>query len=517
MFIIKMDNLISNKMQQFTHLLQGKNHFKFKQHQYDGVEWCLKNELRSNTTIHGGFIADEMGLGKTIMMIGTMFSNFVKRTLIVVPPSLIQQWYREIFKATGHKALLYYGVDKKQIDLSRLSEARIVITTYHALIPKQSLVQMLVWGRVIFDEAHHLRNSKTSCFINATKIKARIRWLVSGTPVQNKRKDFYNLCNVIGIHFNRTKTDKQLQELQAIIQSQFMLRRTKEQIGIQLPPINIIKQQIQWSNSLEYGLSKKLHTFIKGLTKRHMKANIILCKRMEPKENENEEKDENEENEEKGKNQNIGNTNSFALMLRARQCCILPNLMRDIIEYNIKQGILTQDYLLALNYSSKVDALIALMLERKHNGKGKIVFCHFRNEIDIISNRLETGGMKKVIRYDGRNSGGKQLSRIAEPADALIIQIQTGCEGLNLQEHFSEVYFVSPNWNPCVEDQAIARCHRIGQSKQVDIFKFEMDGFLNIDTINKPEQTEDKTITMDNYISYTQDCKRKIIKEIIEK
>ena len=54
------------------------------------------------------------------------------------------------------------------------------------------------------------------------------------------------------------------------------------------------------------------------------------------------------------------------------------------------------------------------------------------------------------------------------------MQIQTGCEGLNLQDNFSEIYFTSPHWNPCVEDQAIARCHRIGQKKTVYVFKFEM-------------------------------------------
>ena len=60
----------------------------------------------------------------------------------------------------------------------------------------------------------------------------------------------------------------------------------------------------------------------------------------------------------------------------------------------------------------------------------------------------------------------------------LLLQIQTGCEGLNLQEHYNEIYFVSPHWNPAIEDQAVARCHRIGQKKQVDVFRFEMEAFF---------------------------------------
>ena len=90
--------------------------------------------------------------------------------------------------------------------------------------------------------------------------------------------------------------------------------------------------------------------------------------------------------------------------------------------------------------------------------------------------------------------------------DVLILQIQTGCEGLNLQENYSEIYFVSPHWNPAVEEQAIARCHRIGQKKEVVVNRFEMSGFVG-------QKLETKTV--DNYVGSVQDCKRKIVSEII--
>ena len=101
---------LDNKLEMFGKYLDrtGLDH---KLYQFEGVRWILNNELRPEPTcnVRGGFIADEMGLGKTIMMIGTMLCNFVEKTLIVVPPVLIDQWYAQIYRTTGHKALVYHG------------------------------------------------------------------------------------------------------------------------------------------------------------------------------------------------------------------------------------------------------------------------------------------------------------------------------------------------------------------------------------------------------------------------
>jgi SNF2 family DNA or RNA helicase len=184
----------------------------------------------------------------------------------------------------------------------------------------------------------------------------------------------------------------------------------------------------------------------------------------------------------------------------------MPELMRKNMEQWSNLGWIHAESLEALSYSSKLDAVIKLMLERKDNGKGKIVFCHFQSEIDSIAQRLLDGGMLKVVTYDGRNSGGHNLATLAEPADALVIQIQTGCEGLNLQHNFSEIYFVSPHWNPCVEDQAIARCHRIGQTKPVYVQRFEMNSF---------EKEDVSTKSIDKYVNDVQEGKRIVASEIL--
>lgn len=87
---------------------------------------------------------------------------------------------------------------------------------------------------------------------------------------------------------------------------------------------------------------------------------------------------------------------------------------------------------------------------------------------------VDRGGLGSVVILDGRVSAKQRSHILTEKNDVMIVQINTGCEGLNLQEHYSEVYFVSPHWNPSVEDQAVARCHRFGQLKCVNVHRFHM-------------------------------------------
>ena len=85
------DNVIKDKMTKFNVLL-GRANFSAKEYQQEGIEWCLRKELSTQGKVKGGIVADEMGLGKTMTLIGLMFVNFKRRTLIVVPPVLLDQW-----------------------------------------------------------------------------------------------------------------------------------------------------------------------------------------------------------------------------------------------------------------------------------------------------------------------------------------------------------------------------------------------------------------------------------------
>ena len=180
--------------------------------------------------------------------------------------------------------------------------------------------------------------------------------------------------------------------------------------------------------------------------------------------------------------------------------------MKSKIKSIIDSGSMVKDANVSiydiLSHSSKLNAVVRKILERKDNAKPKLVFCHYRGEIDALKSKLEKGGLR-VETFDGRTESARRAHIITGSCDVLILQIQTGCEGLNLQ-HFSEVYFVSPHWNPAVEDQAVARCHRIGQKLDVHVFRFKMKSF----------DEENTTVSIDAYIEGVQDTKRGFAKII---
>ena len=459
-----------------------------KQYQYDGVQWMLNNELRADPVagVRGGFIADEMGLGKTIMMIGTMLCNFRARTLIVVPPVLVDQWYAQIYRTTGHKPLIYHGNKKKQISQFLLSQATIVITTYGAItLTKKQIdanaitpLHQLLWGRIIFDEAHHLRNKNTTRYISARKLQSNIRWLVSGTPVQNRRQDFYSLCSLLGLPASFYTEVDNLPKLTA----DFVLKRTKTGVGIKMPNVVHDKNMVTWGNRKEMELSEEIHSALAFSHVSASKSRAFVANSLS-----------------KG-------SGVLSLLLRARQTCIYPKLLSKTLTQNENLSAYSE----AFNCSSKLDFAVDKILRRKDNGCGKLIFCHFREEIDEIAARLRAGGMAKVATFDGRTTGGKRMEALHDKNDALILQIQTGCEGLNLQENYSEIYFISPHWNPAIEDQAVARCHRIGQTKPVYVERFEMSPFISGEGNNQLP-----TRTVDNYVGAVQAGKRAIAQECI--
>ena len=245
----------------------AKSGLEQKSYQREGVEFCLRREVRGGgggsgeRKVTGGIIADEMGLGKTMMMMGLILANLAtyRRTLIVVPVALIAQWVAQLKRTiidTGVKSdltvVVYHGsAGKRRVVLSESADGivwwprppkrggasvdgggkaiDIVITTYGCVAmeepaakPKKAssskpassatplppVLSLLTFraDRVIFDEAHHLRNKNSRIFKGAMRVVSSMDvrmcrpsvWIVTGTPIQNKISDLKSLCYVLG-------------------------------------------------------------------------------------------------------------------------------------------------------------------------------------------------------------------------------------------------------------------------------------------------------------------------------
>ena len=181
------------------------------------------------------------------------------------------------------------------------------------------------------------------------------------------------------------------------------------------------------------------------------------------------------------------------LYTRMRQMCVWPSLLRrggndDTADDDARHGLSLDEYQIAVSKQSKMDRVVATMVAEAAAGTGagrkSIVFCHFRREMTQLRDMLlrSSGGAAAAVGdgevsiIDGTVSAKERARILAAEPTVLILQIRTCSEGLNLQS-YSDVYFVSPHWNPCVEDQAIARCYRLGQTSQVRVFRFYMSDF----------------------------------------
>ena len=511
---------IETQMHSFDQYISSAD-LSAKPHQTRAVSWCLKKELATEPSfgVRGGLIADDMGLGKTIQMIGLTQANKVNKTLIVVPFPLLKQWESEIVRTTGENPIIFHGQDRHSITEQSIAQSSsastIVLTTYHMIAfntkKKTSipcLLHKIVWDRIIFDEAHHMRNPKTSAFIGAHMITKKSsqapKWLLTGTPIQNDMKDFYSLCAIIGLPLS-VYTDM---TTFAEVAKEFLIRRTKVGVKIEMPELTINETiKVAWNTEEEKQLAQDLHDSLSFTRKMKLeKEDIDAPVEQEAIRPYN-----------RAVHQISSSFNSlqdggcvFPYLLRSRQMCVYPALLKKTVERLVADKIIDGDdeegnistLLEILDSSSKMDAVERHLVERTRSvpDTNTIVFCHFREEMDELNRRLKAHQLNSTI-LDGRTKQAERqkILTASKPYDVLIIQIQAGCEGLNLQK-YNDVCFISPHWNPAVEDQAISRAWRIGQTRPVNVFRFEMESFTN----------EDQVTTLDSYCTEVQDGKREI-------
>ena len=437
-------------MQVFKKELLARNGLNRLDHQLDCISWCLRIEnvgavLEDGAIVRSGIIADEMGLGKTLQMLGLIIEQITAkpRTLIVLPRALLEQWHRTIEEFLGHDASILHG-SKKVLDTG----APIVLTTYGTMASqckrKSSDLSTAVWDRVIFDEAHHMRNPKSLAAKAAVGLNSTHKWLLTGTPIQNSLGDIKSLCRIVGAPLGLLKKETGL----VGVLRRVLLRRTKESVGLELPTMTRTVVHVSWSSEREKELAEDIHALVSfsGIVGKMRSADAVP-------------------------------PHHFAVLQQTRQTCIDAGLLKGSVATLQEAGIIgvNEEEAIELIGRSKMQRVIEVILEQPKTEK-KLVFCHYRKEIDRIVCELTSHGLR-VESFDGRTKQSARDELLAnEDIDVLVLQIKTGCEGLNLQS-FNQVYFVTPHWNPAVEDQAVARCHRQGQMKIVRVFTFRMEPF----------------------------------------
>lgn len=428
-----------------------KHNYDVKPHQLKGFKWCYERETEHRHG--GGLLCDEMGLGKTILMLACMKLNPKKNTLIVVPRSLIGQWREKIIELLGKKPLVFHGAFAKgfiynneleeQLDIM---SKRIFISTYGML---KSVLSKHKWERIIYDEAHNMKTKQTQVFKNAMKVEANIKWMVTGTPIQNSWRDVLSICKLLKFPEGEEILEKQnnREDQREYIKS-IMLVRTKKQVKIKMPELKVHTIKVKSTTQEEHSLMTDIHSKLmcsKISTNKPARFPIL---------------------------DRIGDI-PLVFMLRARQVCSNPKMLETCIkkvfdEAEDKKSDMP-DFSIMTN--SKLAKIISTM-ETYDKSTKKIVFYTFHKEMTAMKQLLEQKNYVVGV-LNGRTDNKKKQDIItSNNYDVLLIQIKSGSDGLNLQQ-YSQVYFVSPHWNPAVEKQAIARVYRLGQkAKQVNVFYF---------------------------------------------
>ncbi|MGH2648226.1 MAG: SNF2-related protein [Ginsengibacter sp.] len=443
---------------------------KLRPYQVSGFNWL--NYL--NSVGWGGILADDMGLGKTVQAL-SMLSHYEKldgklKALVVCPTTLIYNWENEIRKFTPSLTWCIHHGSLRTRNPDDFEKYNIIITTYGTLRSDIQLLMRILFDYVVLDESQAIKNPSSKVTKAACLLTAKNRLCMSGTPLQNNTFDVYAQMNFLNpgllgsVEFFRnefsTPIDKfgeqdQKDHLRKLLYP-FILRRTKEQVAKDLPE----KTETILFCEMEEEQKKVYDTY----------RNVYRDKIMGVIEGEGIDKSQ---------------LTILQGLMKLRQICDSPAILNEEERYP--------------NHSIKLDELTREIIENIGEHKA-LVFSQFLGMLALIKEKLRENDI--VFDYFDGSTPPHERERSIQNFQAndnsrvFLISLKAGGVGLNLTAA-DYVYIVDPWWNPAVEQQAIDRTHRIGQTK--NIFAYRM---ICKDTI------EDKILQL-------QERKRTLAKELI--
>ncbi len=421
-----------------------------------------------------GILADDMGLGKTVQALSFLQHYYTTygrlKALVVCPTTLIYNWENEIKKFTPSLTYHIHHSSGRNRHAEELDKYNIIITTYGTLRSDIKLFLQIMLDYVVLDESQAIKNPASKVTKAASLLNARHRLCMSGTPLQNNTFDVFAQMNFLNpgmlgsMEFFRQEfavpIDKfgeveQKEHLRKILYP-FILRRTKEQVAKDLP------DKTETILFCEMGdEQRKVYDAYRNDFRNKILGTI----------------------EEQG----IQKSQLTILqgLMKLRQICDSPAILNETEKFE--------------NHSIKLDELAREIYENTGNHK-VLIFSQFLGMLALIREKLKSLDIKFEY-FDGSTSAPDREKAIQsfqgdEEVRVFLISLKAGGVGLNLTAA-DYVYIVDPWWNPAVEQQAIDRTHRIGQTK--NIFAYRM---ICKDTI------EDKILQL-------QERKRLLAKELI--
>ncbi|GIK58989.1 MAG: DEAD/DEAH box helicase [Chloroflexi bacterium] len=417
-----------------------------------------------------GMLCDEVGLGKTIEA-GLVIKEYrlrqmAERILILTPPGLVQQWREElaqkfglddfvtnsddVFRAAGEEAWRKFPHVIASIAAARLTGTREIITS-------------LIYDLVVIDEAHHLKNRSSVTWKFVNDLQKRFILMLTATPVENRLEELYNLITILKPgqlktpqEFRRQfvvkgdphspKNRGLLRELMADV----MIRHSRGQVNVKLPPRRAHTVRLALSPPKQK-LYQEVSNFVRqvlseGRDSGARKLTLGILQR------------------------EIGS--SATAVART-----LHKLATQPAWKSHKSRLLSlADDAVAMSDWAKADALLKILHSARQDKV--LIFTHFQATLDALAERLTAEDIAFIPYHGGLTTAQKdEAIRRFENEGRVLLSTEAAGEGRNLQFCHLMVNFDLP-WNPQRIEQRVGRIHRVGQTKQVEIFNLSAEGTI---------------------------------------
>lgn len=408
-----------------------------RDYQKEGLNWLHFLDEFS----FGGCLADDMGLGKTIQIIAYFLTRHEKGNtrpnLVIVPTSLLFNWQREMDKFAPHlNYIALHGTNRETytVDFNRYD---VVLTTYGTLLSDVEELKKQRFDCLVLDESQAIKNPDSKRYKAVRLLDARQRLVVTGTPLENNTFDLYAqlsfaMPGLLGsakrfaadysTPIDKFQDTARAKELQQKIHP-FVLRRTKKQVAAELPEKTemVVYCEMDTEQRRVYDTYKiEFQKYLVGLSEEELQASGLHV---------------------------------LQGLTKLRQICNSPALLSDDEFYG--------------DQSAKLDELMAQINNLKEAHK-ILVFSQFVGMLDLIKKRLDDHKIRYAYLTGQTKKREEQVEifQTDETVRVFLISLKAGGTGLNLTRA-EYVFLVDPWWNPAVENQAIDRAHRIGQTNKV--------------------------------------------------